>query len=278
MSQRPKREWMPRYQQVRLSTTQIASFPVAAIAPGVAAMHFCQFVTGGTGSLDVHLVNAYSVALASKDPKLRDVYRDASLVLPDGKPLAFFSRIRNPDARQVRGPAFFEDVLDLGRGFGLRHFLLGSTHETLSKLESEILMRFPGANIVGRESPPFRPLTRDELELQNAAIASSGADIVWVGLGTPKQDFEAQRLAMETGVTAVAVGAAFDFTAQTKPSAPHWMSAVGAEWVFRLASEPRRLWRRYLIGNAQFLWAVLVDWRAPTGDAVPARVSSRRSG
>ena len=139
----------------------------------------------------------------------------------------------------------------------MKHFLLGSTPEVLELLQHKLLMRFPGARIVGSYSPPFRRLTMDELETQDELVRSSGAQIVWVGLGTPKQDLEAKRLSNELPVVAVAIGAAFDFTAGTAREAPNWMTKVGLEWVYRLISEPKRLWRRYFFGNARFLKVAL---------------------
>jgi N-acetylglucosaminyldiphosphoundecaprenol N-acetyl-beta-D-mannosaminyltransferase len=109
--------------------------------------------------------------------------------------------------------------------------------------------------LAGAESPPFRDLTDDEKREQDERIRASGADIVWVGLGTPKQDFEVERLVETMPVLAAAVGAAFDFTAGTVKPAPEWMQRNGLEWAHRFASEPRRLWRRYLIGNVEFVRA-----------------------
>jgi len=158
---------------------------------------------------------------------------------------------------QVRGPSLFGNVIDLGRDLSITHFLLGATDETLEKLTFELKMRYPGIQIVGQLSPPFRDVTPTEIAAQDKIISDSNAQIVWVGLGTPKQDFEVLRLANSLPVVAIAVGAAFDFVAGTKNEAPQWMTKIGLEWLFRLVSEPRRLWRRYLFGNIEFLWAVL---------------------
>ena len=113
--------------------------------------------------------------------------------------------------------------------------------------------RFPGITIVGTHAPPFGPFDDGVIEALAARITSVAPQIVWVGLGTPKQDFVAARLVAATNVTCVAVGAAFDFLAGTKREAPGWVQWCGLEWLFRLMTEPRRLWRRYLLGNARFL-------------------------
>jgi len=206
----------------------------------------------------IHLANAFTVALAYRD----DAYRlliNQGVVFADGKPITWFSRLARhaPQIQQVRGPQLFLDVLDIGRSTGMRHFFLGSTDDVLQRMRARLIERFEGVEIVGSYSPPFRPLTAEEIADQDALIRQSDADIVWVGLGTPKQDIEAARLAQSTARPAVAIGAAFDFTAGALRVAPLWMQRVGLEWLFRLTSEPKRLWRRYLFGNARFVWAVL---------------------
>lgn len=205
----------------------------------------------------VHLANAYTIALADKDYNYRQLINQG-VVFADGKPITWFSRLtrQTPRVQQVRGPQLFLDVLDAGRSAGVRHFFLGSSPEVLKQMLDHLIERFADLEIVGALSPPFRPLTAEEIADQDALIRQSNADIVWVGLGTPKQDAEASRLAASTSRTAVAVGAAFDFTAGALRVAPNWMQRIGLEWLFRLASEPRRLWRRYLFGNARFVWAV----------------------
>lgn len=214
-------------------------------------------LTGGSGTA-IHLANAYTIALADKDHHYRDAISSGT-ALPDGKPITWISRLRG-DSRplsQTRGPSLFESVFDHGRTRGVRHYLLGSTPEVLRLLQSNLETRYPGVQIVGVESPAFRPLTDTERLAQDARIHESGAHIVWVGLGTPKQDYEVARIAASLPVTAIAIGAAFDFVAGTVRPAPSWMSRVGLEWLYRLLREPRRLWRRYLFGNVGFLRAVV---------------------
>lgn len=214
----------------------------------------------------VHLANAYTVALADKSLDYRAVLASPALNFPDGKPIGWVSALRrhSPRLKQVRGPQLFLDVFDQGRAHSVKHFLLGSTPQVLSLLELELAARFPGIEIVGSESPPFRKLTAAELQSQDARVRATGAQIVWVGLGTPKQDMEAQRLADELPVVAVAVGAAFDFAAGTLRPAPQWMTTIGFEWVYRFICEPRRLWRRYVFGNLRFLRAALAPPKVET--------------
>lgn len=228
-----------------------------------AAQGLCALAQHRTGpsAFHVHLVNAYTISLAAQDSQYADLLSTGGINLPDGKPIAVLSGLRNktPKLHHVRGPQLFLDVFDAGRQYGIRHFLLGSSPEVLARLQETLLSRYPGCDIVGIESPPYRPLTAHELEMQDRRISATAPHIVWVGLGTPKQDWEAQRLAASIGATTIAVGAAFDFAAGTVREAPKWVRAIGLEWFFRLCSQPKRLWRRYLIGNSKFLMVALRD-------------------
>jgi N-acetylglucosaminyldiphosphoundecaprenol N-acetyl-beta-D-mannosaminyltransferase len=205
----------------------------------------------------VHLCNAYTLSLADRDAALKTVLNRARWNFPDGFPVARFTRWQTRLAKdrceKISGPDLFHAILSAGRQHDVKHYFLGSTPEVLGALEKSVRQQFPGVQIVGIESPPFRALTDEERDEQRRRIIASGADLVWVGLGTPKQDWEVDRLAAEIPAVFLAVGAAFDFLAGMKPRAPKWMSDYGIEWIFRLASEPKRLWKRYLVGNPQFL-------------------------
>ncbi|WP_395940264.1 WecB/TagA/CpsF family glycosyltransferase [Arthrobacter sp. KBS0703] len=215
----------------------------------------------GAAASHVHLVNAYTVSLAAADPAYAQLLTAGSINLPDGKPIALLSRLRRqtPRLHQVRGPQLFLDVFDVGRQYELRHFLLGSSPEVLVRLSNALNASYPGCEIVGTESPAFRPLSDSELAEQDRRIRATKPDIIWVGLGTPKQDWEAQRLVSTLGITSVAIGAAFDFASGTVKEAPLWIRNIGCEWLFRLCVQPRRLWRRYLIGNCKFIRVALGD-------------------
>jgi N-acetylglucosaminyldiphosphoundecaprenol N-acetyl-beta-D-mannosaminyltransferase len=203
-------------------------------------------------------LNAHTIALADTDPRYRDLLRQSSLNHPDGKPVALFLRwVRGRGFRQVRGPDFFTAALAAGVEQGIRHFFLGGSEETLKALQQRAAAAAPGLKVVGAYSPPFGARSDAEVASQDAAIKAARPDVVWVGLGTPKQDYEAARLAVSLGVNAAAVGAAFDFAAGTKREASPVLRQFGLEWLFRLATEPRRLLWRYLWGNTRFLAAAL---------------------
>ncbi len=213
--------------------------------------------------ISVRLANAYCVALASADSNYGALLIDTGINFPDGAPVVWFMRWRARRDRldgafdRVRGPSLFSDTIDLARGYGVRHFFLGSTPGTVNELTNVLCTEYPGVHISGAYSPPFGPLS-DEFYADCASrINGTNAQIVWVALGTPKQDFAAVELSRRTSRPCIAVGAAFDFAAGTTREAPKWVQNSGIEWLYRLVTEPRRLWRRYLIGNLRFLYSAL---------------------
>ncbi|RBY75305.1 glycosyltransferase [Geodermatophilus sp. TF02-6] len=226
------------------------------------------------------LVNTHTISLMRDGGAYADLLRSPGVNLADGRPVAWLlgwlsrrSGCRTAP-RHVRGPGLFARVLDESQDTPVSHYLLGGTPQTLDALQRVISVRFPGARIAGADSPPFRPLTAAEVAAQDARIRHSGADIVWVGLGTPRQDVEAARLAATVRRPAIAVGAAFDFLAGTRPEAPVWVQRLTLEWLFRLLSEPSRLWRRYTIGLLRFAGVTSADLlRRGTGDRVGAPTS-----
>ena len=220
----------------------------------------------GHPGLAVHFCNAYNVALARSDDAYATLLRDADVVFSDGVPITWVGRRAYPEVaapwERVYGPDVMRGVLDASTADGPRHYLLGGSEETLAVLQQRIAAEHPGAVLVGAESPPFRAATAQELAERDDRIRASGATIVWVGLGTPKQDVEVRRLASAVPVVAMAVGAAFDFLAGTKAQAPQWVQRSGLEWAFRLASEPRRLGKRYVWGNSVFAGEAVRTLRA----------------
>lgn len=211
-----------------------------------------------TSGASVHLCNAYTLSLTSRDPELAALIDGGTRNLMDGMPLVWTARrlgFEHIDER-VYGPDLMLDVMHAGVDGGLRHYLYGGAPDVVADLEERLRVRVPGVRIVGAESPPYRPLTGEEEDEVAARFMEADADVVWVGLGTPKQDVFVERFKERVPAVFVAVGAAFDFHAGRKRQAPEWMQRAGLEWLFRLLSEPRRLWRRYLIGNLVFLWGL----------------------
>lgn len=202
----------------------------------------------------VCLCNVHVLTMALHDPNLRRALNRAEIRLPDGEPVAWLvRRFGMPHARRVGGPDLLPSVVDKGREVRLRHFLVGSTEKTLDLLESALVARCPGAEVVGRHAPP-QTAHPDVDEVMAARIRATCAQVVWVGLGAPKQELWMERAALSIpGATFVGVGAAFDFLSGTKRRAPDWMQKRGLEWLHRMALEPRRLTSRYARSNSEFL-------------------------
>jgi N-acetylglucosaminyldiphosphoundecaprenol N-acetyl-beta-D-mannosaminyltransferase len=253
-----------------MTTSELEGIPRArvgslefSVIPLSAAIRLILRLGGGDlpSGVPVHFCNAYNVALADSDPAYRDLVNAGAMVFSDGTPVVWAGRRLHPPLAsrwtRVYGPDVMEGVLSASDASGPRHYLLGSTPQTLAQLQSSIAARWPSALVVGGESPPFRAMTPNELAERDFRVRSSGATLVWVGLGTPKQDHEVARLAASLPVVALAVGAAFDFLAGTVSQAPPWMQRSGLEWSYRLAQEPGRLARRYLWGNPRFVAAVV---------------------
>lgn len=188
-----------------------------------------------------------------RNPEYRRVVNGADMVTPDGMPVVWLARSKgHADVRRTYGPDLM--ALMCGRP-QLRHFFFGGTSQGLALLKERLEKDFPGICIAGMLAPPFRAQAQIEEPAVIDQINAAAADVMWVGLGSPKQDFwmKLNRDRINVPVL-VGVGAAFDFVAGLKPQAPRWMQRSGLEWVFRLASEPRRLWKRYLVGNSLFLY------------------------
>lgn len=207
----------------------------------------------------VHLCNAYTLGLARKDPAYRDALNADALNLPDGTPVAWVGRAATRWYRgsAVRGPSLMRCLIDVGRGQGLKHYFVGASIDVLDTLVNRVHDQYPGAIVVGTYAPPFQAeFSAAEIQSMVQAAEIRQAQIVWVGLGTPKQDYFVRQAAKQGQATYIAIGAAFDFLAGTKKEAPHLLRGSGLEWLFRLATEPRRLWRRYTVDSLSFLAAV----------------------
>lgn len=227
---------------------------------------------GSPTAINVRFLNAWNVALAHRDAGYRSLLTERGINFPDGAPVAWLLKSRAPLGRSVdriRGPSLFTEVMHQGVPRNVRHFLLGGTPEVLDQLADALTARYDGIQIVGRYAPPFTPLTDDYIRECAERIQPCCPDVVWVGLGTPKQDYAGDALCASLGLPVLNVGAAFDFAAGAKREAPVWVQRSGLEWLFRLATEPRRLWRRYLLGNVGFIVAVFAEWAADRRPEAP---------
>jgi N-acetylglucosaminyldiphosphoundecaprenol N-acetyl-beta-D-mannosaminyltransferase len=204
----------------------------------------------------------HCMMVAHEEPETWDAVQ-GGLVVPDGQPLVWAMRmLGHPTASRVYGPELMARYCERAASTGTRMFLYGGRNQgALVQLALNLRRRYPGVKIVGGYSPPFRELDGEETAAIADEINGSGADVVWVGIGQPKQEkwMAGMRARLDAPVL-IGVGAAFDFHAGLVPQAPSWMQELGLEWAYRLAHEPRRLWRRYARYNPRFVAAFARQW------------------
>lgn len=209
--------------------------------------------------LHVHFCTVHSVVSAADDEGLRAAFNAPdSIASPDGVPLVWVGRARGRSVERVCGPDLMPALIDRARALGARHFFYGGAPGVAERLAERLAETYPGLEVAGTHSPPFRPLTPEEDAAEIEMINAARPDYVWIGLGAPKQDLWAarQRSALDAPVL-LAVGAAFDFHSGGLRRAPAWMQRTGTEWLFRLLAEPRRLFRRYAVTNTRFAYLLL---------------------
>lgn len=213
----------------------------------------------GRQSRYVCICNVHVVVTAKQNPQFSRIINEADMATPDGMPLAWVLRSRGfPGQERINGPDLLWRLCGYAEKEELSIFLYGSTSNTLELLADRLRTMFPRLVIAGAVSPPFRDLTDEEDCKMTDLINESGATIVFVGLGCPKQEFWMAAHRGKVRGVMIGVGAAFDYHAGTLKRAPIWMQQHGLEWFFRLVSEPQRLWKRYLVTNSLFLFYLAV--------------------
>lgn len=207
----------------------------------------------------VCVTGVHGVMESQRDKQLRSIHNAAGLTTPDGMPMVWSGRYAGaPWIDRVYGPDLMLDVCHEAVDRGWRMFFYGGREGVADQLAARLISRYPGLKVAGTMSPPFRTLTPSEDEQIVAHINGSGADIVWVGLSTPKQErWMSDHVERLDAFALIGVGAAFDFHAGLIRQAPRWIQRSGLEWLFRLTQEPRRLWKRYLHNNPRFIVGVL---------------------
>ena len=241
-----------------IKTVKILGIRLARINIENALKVIEEFITNGRKS-QVCVTNAYSLVLMQKDKEFKDITNSASLVVADGKPLAWISKLYGePIPERVAGSDLVYGLSKKSTQKRYKLFFLGSNLTTLGKMVENLEKMFPSLQIAGVYSPRFKKqFSERENEKMIALINKVKPDVLFVGLGAPKQEKWIWKHKDELQVpVSIGVGAAFNFVARTVQRAPRWMQKYGLEWFFRLCQEPRRLWKRYLIGNPVFLWLV----------------------
>ncbi|SRR5579883_2652839 len=225
--------------------------------------------------------NVHVVMTGYWQRSFQQVVNQAALVTPDGMPLVIGLRLLGIKRQtRVYGPDLMLAWCERAAQMGMPIYLYGGTASMLDTLQHKLEQHFPGLTIAGTHAPPFRPLTPDEEILDRDRIHASGAPVVFVGLGCPKQEEWMARQQDKLQAVMIGVGAAFSFHSGEVSQAPRWMMAWGLEWLYRLLMEPNRLWQRYLVNNPAFLmlfgWQLLQSWRSRSTAAYRSKSQPQR--
>ena len=210
----------------------------------------------------VCVTGVHGVTEAQSDPKFRSILNSSFLTTPDGMPMVWVGRWQGFNGMgRVYGPDYMLELCKISVAKGYKHFLYGGKPGVAEDLAAALMLRFPGLEIVGTFTPPFRPLNLLEESEFQALLAEKKPDVLWVGLSTPKQERFMFQYQNTFDVKLMAgVGAAFDIHTGRIKDAPGWMKKAGLQWLHRLVQDPRRLWRRYCINNPKFVWNISLQF------------------
>jgi N-acetylglucosaminyldiphosphoundecaprenol N-acetyl-beta-D-mannosaminyltransferase len=241
-------------------TYPVIDAPIVGTTGALALQEFIRRAAAGEGGYSC-FVNAHVSVMTRQNKLVRHAVADATFAFPDGMPVYLVGKyLRGLRIEKISGPDLLGAMFADEQGRQLKHYFYGGKPEVLEKLLLVLRDKYPACNIVGAVSPPFRALSQEEHAAGLTAIRDSGADIVWVGLGAPKQElWMQQNSAALPGSMLMGVGAAFDFHADVVQRAPEWAQRFGLEWLHRLLQEPGRLWRRYLVTNSLFIYYTALD-------------------
>lgn len=233
---------------------------ISAIDPARAVAALDRALDAGACGY-VCVTGVHGVMEAQDDPAFRAILNGALLNVPDGMPTVWVGRVQgHAGMRRVYGPDLMLDVMRAGCARGRTHYLYGGGPGAAEDLERALVAQLPGLRIVGRHTPPFRPLEPAEEDALVREVDACRPDYFWVGLSTPKQErFMARCAARLAAPILLGVGAAFDIRRGAVRDAPAWIKRAGLQWLHRLLQEPRRLWRRYLVNNPRFLFRIALQ-------------------
>lgn len=203
--------------------------------------------------------NVHTTVTSYEDSSYCAVQNGGLMAIPDGGPLSSVGRKRGHEKMaRTTGPSLMGEVFQISAEKGYRHYFYGSTEKTLKLLEEKLKENYPGMQIAGMYSPPFRPLTEEEDKKIIEKINETNPDFVWIGLGAPKQEkWMAAHQGQIDGLM-LGVGAGFDYYAGNIDRAPEWMQKHNLEWLYRLIQDPKRLFKRYLVTNTKFIWNAMI--------------------
>ncbi len=247
-------DYKHRVDKAYIPTVKILGVDIAAINMKWLVSFAEKYVEELSGDY-ICVSNVHTTVTSYEDESYRAIQNGGIMAIPDGGPLSSIGRKRGAKKMdRTPGPSFMVEILKLSRAHNWKHYFYGSTQETLGKMKGVLEKAYPGVQIVGMFSPPFRPLTNEEDREIVENINEVAPDYIWVGLGAPKQEnWMAQHQGKVKGLM-VGVGAAFDYFAGNIKRAPNWMQKANLEWLYRLAQDPKRLYKRYFVTNMKFIW------------------------
>lgn len=237
-------------------TYDVLGVSISVTDPAHAATTIIDWANDDVGRF-VCIRDVASLMTIVDDPAISQLHEHASMITPDGAPIALIGKMKGYPVQRTCGPDLMELVCRMTASSNISHYFFGGKEGVAQELADKLLKKYPGLKIAGYECPPFNKISASELSTTRERLRTSGADIVWVGMSSPKQDvwmFENYRY---LSMTLIGIGAAFDFHTGNVKRAPVWMQRLMLEWAYRLVSEPRRLWRRYLVLAPRFVGRVL---------------------
>lgn len=248
--------FLKKVEELKIPTCNILGVEIATINMEWLISYISHYIKDLSGNYCC-VSNVHTTVMAYEDKKYCDIQNGGIMAIPDGGPLKSIAINRGfKNIERIAGPNLMEEIFKISSKKGYRHFFYGSTEETLAKLHFNLNKKFPGIQIVGMYSPPFRNLTEDEDNTIVEIINHTNADFIWVGLGAPKQEiWMANHRGIVNGFM-IGVGAGFDYFAGNINRAPVWMQNANLEWVYRLIQDPKRLFKRYFYTNTKFLWLI----------------------
>lgn len=238
-----------------VSSYEVLGVPISEVNPDSLASLVESWTRDKTGRF-VCFRDVASLVSITQDPEIRDLHHEAAAIAPDGMPLSVLGKLYGRRVERTCGPDFMDRMMARSAKTGTRHYFFGGKEGVAQRLKEHFERRYPGVNIVGLESPPFAPVSAKPDLAALDRFRAANADVVWIGLSSPKQDVWMWRNYRHSEQTFMGVGAAFDFHSGAVRRAPVWMQKVMLEWFYRLMQEPKRLWKRYLVLVPHFVFLV----------------------
>jgi glycosyltransferase, WecB/TagA/CpsF family len=241
----------------KIPTCNIMGVHIAAIDMEWLVSYLEQHIKDLSGDY-IAVSNVHTTCMAYNDASYCKVQNNALMAIPDGGPLSSLGRKRGYRMQRTTGPSLMGEIFAVSAAMKYRHYFYGGSEETIRILREKLEKNYPGIQIAGMYSPPFRPLTEEEDAEAIARINDTEADFVWVGLGAPKQEkWMAEHQGKVKGLM-IGVGAGFDYFAGNIKRAPQWMQKANLEWLYRLLQDPKRLFKRYFVTNIEFIWNAVI--------------------